>query len=89
MNIVPATDLPKDIFAVKVSESLLAQAVRIYLSNQRSSSAHTKTRGQVQGSTRKLFKQKALVGHVMVVSEPLFLWVEVLLMDQMVLKIIL
>lgn len=58
MNIVAATDLPKDIFAVKVSESLLAQAVRIYLANQRSSSAHTKTRGLVQGSTRKLFKQK-------------------------------
>lgn len=51
-------DLDKKVFGVKVSPTLLAQAVRIYLSNQRSASAKTKTRAEVQGSTRKIFKQK-------------------------------
>lgn len=55
---VAALELPKEIFAVKAPASLLAQAVRVYLANQRAASAHTKTRGQVQGSTRKIFKQK-------------------------------
>jgi len=51
-------ELDKKVFGVKVSPTLLAQAVRIYLSNQRSASAKTKTRAEVQGSTRKIFKQK-------------------------------
>ena len=55
---VAALELPKNIFGVSVPETLLAQAVRVYLSNQRSASAKTKGRGEVQGSTRKLFKQK-------------------------------
>ena len=51
-------DLDKKIFGAKPNPQLVSQAVRVYLSNQRSSSAHTKTRGEVQGSTRKIFKQK-------------------------------
>jgi large subunit ribosomal protein L4 len=50
--------LPKDLFGVKVNKPLLAQAVRVYLANQRSGSASTKTRGEVEGSTRKIYKQK-------------------------------
>lgn len=50
--------LPHDLFAVKVNKPLLAQAVRVYLANQRSGSASTKTRGEVEGSTRKIYKQK-------------------------------
>ncbi|MBI5358448.1 50S ribosomal protein L4 [Candidatus Amesbacteria bacterium] len=51
-------ELDKKVFGAKLNPQLIAQAVRVYLSNQRSSSAHTKTRGEVQGSTRKIYKQK-------------------------------
>jgi len=37
---------------------LLAQAVRVYLANQRQGNASTKTRGEVTGSTRKIYRQK-------------------------------
>lgn len=50
--------LPKELFGAKVNKPLLAQAVRVYLANQRSGTASTKTRGQVEGSTRKIYKQK-------------------------------
>ncbi len=50
--------LPEALFGVKVNKNLLAQAVRIYQANQRSGSASVKTRGQVTGSTRKIYKQK-------------------------------
>lgn len=50
--------LPKEIFGVKVNEQLMAQAVRAYLVNQRRGTASTKTRGEVQGSTRKIYRQK-------------------------------
>jgi len=53
-----AVKLPKEAFGVEVKPTLLAQAVRVWLSNQRKSSAKTKTRTEVAGSTRKLFKQK-------------------------------
>lgn len=51
-------ELPKEIFGVKVNSSLLAQAMRIYLNNQKSHWSNTKTRGEVTGSTRKIYKQK-------------------------------
>ena len=50
--------LPKEIFGVNVNEKLLAQAVRVYLSNQRLGTASTKTRGEVRGSSRKIYRQK-------------------------------
>lgn len=50
--------LPKELFAAKINNILMAQAVRVYLSNQREGSASTKTRGQVEGSTRKIYRQK-------------------------------
>lgn len=51
-------ELDKKVFGHKPNAQLVSQAVRVYLSNQRTSSAHTKTRGEVQGSTRKIYKQK-------------------------------
>ncbi|GIW64103.1 MAG: 50S ribosomal protein L4 [Patescibacteria group bacterium] len=51
-------DLPKEIFGFKVNEKLLAQAVRVYLFNQRQGTVSTKTRGEVAGSTRKIYRQK-------------------------------
>jgi large subunit ribosomal protein L4 len=45
-------------FGSKVNKVLLAQAVRVYLANQRQGNASTKTRGEVDGSTRKIYRQK-------------------------------
>jgi large subunit ribosomal protein L4 len=57
-NVEKTITLPKEIFGDKVNTQLLAQAVRVYLANQREGSAHTKTRGEVDGSSRKIYKQK-------------------------------
>jgi len=51
-------ELPKEIFDVKGNLKVLAQYVRIYLANQRQGTASTKTRGEVAGSTRKIYRQK-------------------------------
>ncbi len=50
--------LPGEIFGEKVNKALVAQAVRVYLANQRQGNASTKTRGEVDGSTRKIYRQK-------------------------------
>ncbi len=50
--------LPPEIFAVSASPALFAQTVRVYLANQRSGTHATKTRNQVIGSTRKIYRQK-------------------------------
>jgi len=50
--------LPKEVFGVKVNKQLITLAVRVYLANQREGGAATKTRGQVEGSTRKIYRQK-------------------------------
>lgn len=50
--------LPADLFGAKINKQLMAQAVRVYLANQRTGHAGTKTRGEVEGSTRKIYKQK-------------------------------
>ncbi len=50
--------LPEAVFGVKPNNALIAQAVRVYLSNQRQGNAATKTRGEVIGSTKKIYRQK-------------------------------
>lgn len=50
--------LPEEIFNAKINKTLMAQAVRVYLANQRQGNASTKTRGEVTGSTRKIYRQK-------------------------------
>jgi len=50
--------LPGEIFGEKMNKALIAQAVRVYLANQRQGNASTKTRGEVDGSTRKIYRQK-------------------------------
>lgn len=52
------TTLSDEIFSQKPNDLLLAQAVKVYLSNQRTASARVKTRGQVRGSRRKIWRQK-------------------------------
>lgn len=50
--------LPAEYFGQKPNRQLIAQATRVYLANQRVGNASTKTRGEVEGSTRKIYKQK-------------------------------
>ena len=57
-KVVGKIERPKEIFGAKISKDLMAQAVRVYLANQRIGGAHTKTRGEVKGSTRKIYRQK-------------------------------
>jgi large subunit ribosomal protein L4 len=46
------------VFGDKVRKKLLHQVVIIHEANQREGNAHTKTRGEVAGSTKKLWPQK-------------------------------
>ncbi|MCL4418867.1 50S ribosomal protein L4 [Patescibacteria group bacterium] len=57
-KVVSKIDLPKEIFGAKINNRLMAQAVRVYLANQRKGRASVKTRGEVKGSTKKIWKQK-------------------------------
>jgi large subunit ribosomal protein L4 len=50
--------LPEELFGQKMNKQIVAQAVRVYQANQRQGGANTKTRGEVEGSTRKIYKQK-------------------------------
>ncbi|MFH1602003.1 MAG: 50S ribosomal protein L4 [Candidatus Shapirobacteria bacterium] len=47
-----------EIFGQQVRPKLVAQAIRVYLANQRRAHSKTKTRGEVSGSRRKIWKQK-------------------------------
>lgn len=57
-KVVEKINLPKEIFGAKINKPLLSQAVRVYLANQRLGTAKTKDRGEVHGSTRKIWQQK-------------------------------
>lgn len=49
--------LPK-LFSTTCSESLIAQAVRVYRNNQRKSHAYAKDRGDISGTSAKMWPQK-------------------------------
>ena len=51
-------ELSDAVFGVELNESLIHAAVRNYLANRRQGTSATKTRGNVSGSGRKLWKQK-------------------------------
>lgn len=46
------------LFASSASDFLLAQAIRVYLSNLRQGTAHTKTRSEINRTKKKWYKQK-------------------------------
>lgn len=50
--------LSKKIANFKINNKLIAQTIRVYLSNKRQGNASTKDRGEVSGSTRKIYRQK-------------------------------
>ena len=52
------SELPQAVFGVPVRPHLLHQAVVMQLNNRRAGTASTKTRGKVQGSGRKPWRQK-------------------------------
>lgn len=51
-------ELPKEAFDVAENKSLLTQAIRVYLVNQRQGNVKVKTRSEVIGSTKKIYRQK-------------------------------
>lgn len=51
-------ELPEVIFDVPLNEPLIHEAVRSFLANRRAGNSATKTRGDVSGAGRKLWKQK-------------------------------
>lgn len=51
-------ELPAEIFGQKVNTILIAQYVRVYLNNQREGNASAKTRTEVVGTTKKVYRQK-------------------------------
>lgn len=55
---VATIDLIDGIFNVPVKSSVLHQVVNMQLANRRAASASVKHRGEVSGSTRKLYRQK-------------------------------
>lgn len=50
--------LPEAIFEYKINEKLIAQSVKIYQHNQRAAHAVAKHRGEVAGTTKKMYAQK-------------------------------
>lgn len=50
--------LPSEIFEAKINPELMAQVVRVYQFSQRRGMASTKTRGEVNGTTKKVYRQK-------------------------------
>jgi large subunit ribosomal protein L4 len=55
---VSQVELPDEMFNVPVKASVLHEVVKSQLAKKRSGTASVKNRGDVRGSTRKLFRQK-------------------------------
>ncbi len=51
-------ELAEEVFAAEINEALIYESVRHYRASERSGTAKTKTRHEVAGSGRKLWKQK-------------------------------
>ncbi|CAN5129181.1 50S ribosomal protein L4 [soil metagenome] len=57
-KVVETLSLSSEMFGSAINTTLMAQAVRVYLANQRQGTLRTKSRGEVRGSTRKIYRQK-------------------------------
>jgi large subunit ribosomal protein L4 len=57
-EVVEQVDLSEAIFALPLNEAVVHQAMVRQLANERQGTASAKTRGEVTGSTRKLYRQK-------------------------------
>src|ERR1700692_3886040 len=72
-KVVGTVDLAEEVFGAPVNENLLYEAVRHYLAARRRGTASTKTRHEVAGSGKKLWKQKG-TGRGRLGSRPSPLW---------------
>lgn len=57
-KVVGDLKLPQEIFNAKINDSLMSQAVRVYLANKRQGTSKTKDRGEVNLTTKKVWQQK-------------------------------
>jgi len=57
-EVIKQIDVSDDVFTVPFNEAVVHQAVMRQLANARQGTACTKTRGEVAGSNRKLYRQK-------------------------------
>jgi large subunit ribosomal protein L4 len=57
-EVVEQIELSEAVFAIAFNETVVHQAMVRQLANERQGTASTKTRGEVSGSTRKLYAQK-------------------------------
>ena len=57
-EIVSQMEIRDDVFSIPFNEAVVHQAMVRQQANARQGTASTKTRGEVQGSTRKLYRQK-------------------------------
>ena len=51
-------NVSNEIFGINPNKIVVAQAVRVHLTNQRQATAKSKTRGEVSGSGKKIWRQK-------------------------------
>jgi len=51
-------ELQESVFGIEPNENLVHRALVYQLANARTNVAHTKTRGERRGSTRKIYRQK-------------------------------
>jgi large subunit ribosomal protein L4 len=66
-------ELSDAVFGAELNEALIYDAVKNYLTNQRQGTVKTKTRGNVSGSGKKLWRQKG-TGRARVASIRSPLW---------------
>ncbi|MDO8551582.1 MAG: 50S ribosomal protein L4 [bacterium] len=57
-KVIGKISLPEEYFGAKLNPALLSQAIRVYLSNQRSAQPQVKTRSDVDLTKAKWFRQK-------------------------------
>jgi len=57
-EVISNVSLSEVLFGKEANSDLVAQYIRVYLTNQRVGNASTKTRGEVSGSGKKPYKQK-------------------------------
>jgi LSU ribosomal protein L4P len=57
-EIVGQTEISEDVFGLPFNEAVVHQAMVRQLANRRQGTASVKTRGEIRGSTRKLYSQK-------------------------------
>lgn len=74
-KIISDFNISENIFGRELNSDLIAQYIRVYLTNQRVGNAHTKTRGEVSGAGKKPWKQKG-TGRARVGSIRSPLWVK-------------